>query len=92
MTVRFYLQPARTSTRIESSSLGSKDIEEWPVMRQFEQTVSDSWDLISPARASLERDKKMIKNSINLMARSDTLLKQLSLTMELQQWLEASLS
>jgi hypothetical protein len=61
------------------------------IMRQLEQVISQSTDLISQARASLERDKKLIEKSIDLMSRSFILLKQMSAAMELNEWLEAQL-
>ena len=62
------------------------------IMRQLEQVISQSTDLISQARASLERDKKLIEKSIDLMSRSFILLKQMSAAMELNEWLEAQLA
>jgi hypothetical protein len=61
------------------------------IMRQLEHVISQSTDLISQARASLERDKKLIEKSIDLMSRSFILLKQMSAAMELNEWLEAQL-
>ena len=58
----------------------------------LEQVISQSTDLISQARASLERDKKLIEKSIDLMSRSFILLKQLSAAMELNERLEAQLA
>jgi hypothetical protein len=62
------------------------------IMRQLEQVISQSTVLISQARASLERDKKLIEKSIDLMSRSFILLKQMSASMELNEWLEAQLA
>jgi hypothetical protein len=61
-------------------------------MRQLEQVISQSTDLISQARVSLERDKKLIEKSIDLMSRSFILLKQMSAAMEVNEWLEAQLA